>query len=230
MPARRVPPGPPEAPVASPVPRPEPESEGGGGTTPVVSEPAIDAPPERPGVVPPETDGGGATTFEPMAVPVPPGAPRELPDTLPPPTAGGGGTTSVVPKILPIRLLMSPLPACEGGGAITVFEESETLPAASRRKSGDTSAEGGGAMTEGEGMFSFEVRDVSRSGAETGGGTTATLVICTGDREIWGLDALGAGGMIAPVSAGAGRAFSRARFGAGATTLESSRGATRAGS
>ena len=37
----------------------------------------------------------------------------------------------------------------------------------------ETSAEGGGAITDGAGKFSFELRAVARSGAETGGGTTA---------------------------------------------------------
>jgi hypothetical protein len=41
------------------------------------------------------------------------------------------------------------------------------------------SAEGGGAMTEGAGKFSFACNPASLSGAETGGGTTATLFICT---------------------------------------------------
>ena len=105
------------------------------------------------------------------------------------------------------------------------FDVSGMLPDANRRRSGDTLA-AGGAITDGEGIFSFAGRDVSRSGAETGGGTTATLVICTGDRRASGFAAVGAGGMIAPLSAGADRECSRAALGAGAITLESSLGAT----
>lgn len=112
--------------------------------------------------VPPETptEGGGATTFPPRAATMPLRPPCGLPAAmfaatvggggttfvaseeaplLRPPvrlTAGGGGTTSVAPKILPIRLLMNdPLPDWAGGGGTTAFEESGTLPLASRRMS-----------------------------------------------------------------------------------------------
>jgi len=133
-----------------------------------------------------------------------------------------------VPKILPTRLLIKPpLPDGVGGGGTTDLDGSATLPDASRCKSRDMSADGGGAITEGAGIVSFAVREVSRSGEETGGGTTATFVICTGDREICGLTALGAGGITVPANAGALRARSGATLGAGAMTLESNFGATR---
>jgi hypothetical protein len=83
-------------------------------------------------------------------------------------------------------------------------------------------------MTDGAGRVNLEFCLASRSGAETGGGTIATFVICTGEREICGLAAFGAGGMIAPLSAGAVRERSRETVGAGATTRESSRGAINA--
>ena len=78
--------------------------------------------------------------------------------------------------------------------------------------------EGGGAITDGAGRLSLGSRTDSRSGAETGGGTTATLTICTGTREPSRLAVVGAGGMILPLKAGAGRALSWETFaGAGAT-------------
>jgi hypothetical protein len=134
----------------------------------------------------------------------------------------------VVPKILPTRLLIKPpLPDGVGGGGTTDLDGSATFPEASRCKSRDISVDGGGAITEGAGIVSFAVREVSRSGEETGGGTTATFVICTGDREISGLNALGAGGITVPANAGVLRARSRATLGAGAITLESNFGAIR---
>jgi hypothetical protein len=103
---------------------------------------------------------------------------RAVPDVPPDETVGGGGTTSWVPKSLPITLLTNdPLPADVGGGGTTVLEESAVLPLSRRRRSCVESAEGGGATTEGGGRLSFELRAVSRSGAETGGGTTAMLFI-----------------------------------------------------
>jgi len=67
------------------------------------------------------------------------------------------------------------------------------LPLSRRRKSRDESGEGGGAMTEGAGIVSLAVRELSRSGAETGGGTTAMLFICTRDGETSRFTAVGAG-------------------------------------
>lgn len=99
-------------------------------------------------------------------------------------TEGGGGTTSEGPKIFPMRLLTNdPPPDCVGGGGTTVRAGSGVLPLANLRMSRETSAEGGGAITDGAGKLSFGLRTESRSGAETGGGTTAALAICTGDRE-----------------------------------------------
>src|SRR5215471_14175919 len=187
-------------------------------------------------------EGGGATTFEPREVLSPLRFPRGFPlgsfafteggggttlllsdRALPPPvslafTAGGGGTTSCVPKILPIRLLISdPLPDC-GGGGTTVLAESGTLPAARRRMSEEISAEGGGATTEGAGMLSLGLRTLARSGAETGGGTTLASMVRIGAEEIWRLTAPGAGGITLPARVGLERKGSRGEAGAGATT------------
>ena len=96
-----------------------------------------------------------------------------------------------------------PLAVGAGGGATTIFDESRRLPLARRCTSWD--AEGGGAMTEGAGKFSFGFRLVARSGADTGGGTTAG-VICTGEWDNSRLMALGAGAVTLDASAGAGRA------------------------
>jgi hypothetical protein len=57
------------------------------------------------------------------------------------------------------------------------------------------SAEGGGATTDGEGNVTFEARALACSGAETGGGTTAVLIICTGALVVWRLIEVGAGGI-----------------------------------
>jgi len=100
------------------------------------------------------------------------------------------------------------------------------LPLASRRRSLATSAEGGGAITEGAGNVAFELRVEVRSGAETGGGTTATFAICTGALEISRLTDAGAGGITLAASAGAERAPSRETLGAGATTEALRDGAT----
>ncbi len=196
-------------------------------------------------------EGGGAITFDPGATPEPVRLPREVPSgllatdggggttfaasELPLPraslaleefTAGGGGTTSLAPKSFPITLLnIDPLPDCVGGGGTTDFDGSETLPLARRRISRDMSAEGGGAMTEGAGIVSFELRALARSGAEAGGGTTLTLDICTGALEISRLTPPGAGGITLAARAGAERDLSREAFGAGAITVESNVGA-----
>ena len=124
----------------------------------------------------------------------------------------------MAPKILPIRPLMNdPLPDCVGGGGTTVLDESGMLPLAKRCRSCETSAEGGGAITEGAGMFSLEFRALARSGAETGGGSMVAF-ICTGELESSRLTPPGAGGITFAASAGVERARSRVMFGAGATT------------
>jgi hypothetical protein len=99
-----------------------------------------------------------------------------------------------------------PLPACVGGGGTTVGEVAREPPLSSRRRSFAESADGGGAMTEGAGRLSFALRPLSRSGAETGGGTTATSFICTREGETSRPMALGAGGITLPLSAGVERA------------------------
>jgi hypothetical protein len=94
------------------------------------------------------------------------------------------------------------------------------LPLSNLRKSCAESADGGGATTAGAGRLSFELLEVSRSGAETGGGTTAALFICTREGETSRPTAGGAGGITLPLSAGTERACSRAtRVEAGAITL-----------
>jgi hypothetical protein len=143
------------------------------------------------------------------APPDPPAGLRPVPEVFPEMTLGGGGTTSCVPKSFPMMLLTSEVfPADVGGGGITVLEGS-VLPLSRRRKSRAESVEGGGAMTEGAGRLSLAVREASRSGAETGGGTTATLFICTREGETSRLDTLGAGGITLVLRAGAERARSR---------------------
>jgi len=120
--------------------------------------------------------------------------------------------------------------------------EERILPLSSLRRSRAESAEGGGATTEGAGKLSFELRALSRSGEETGGGTTATLFISTRDGETSRPTDAGAGGITlvlragvervrsgeicvdaGPITlafnAGAARVRSRKRLGAGAMML-----------
>ena len=76
-------------------------------------------------------------------------------------------------------------------------------------------------------MLSFAVRPVSRSGAETGGGTTATLLICTREGETSRPAVAGAGGITLLVRVGVERAWSREmRVEAGPFTLVLKDGAT----
>ena len=103
-------------------------------------------------------------------------------------------------------LINDVLAAGAGGGGITVRDGSATLPLSSRRKSRVESGEGGGAITDGAGRLSFAVRELSRSGAETGGVTTAMLFICTREGETSRPAAVGAGGITLALSAGADRA------------------------
>jgi hypothetical protein len=185
---------------------PELPIDGGGGITLPWSEPRGE-PPLRavPDADPAETVGGGGTTLLPIMLPDPPAGLRPVPDVLPGATVGGGGTTSCVPKSLPITLLTNEvLPVGVGGGGITVLEGS-VLPLSRRRKSRVESAEGGGAITEGAGRLSLAVRALSRSGAETGGGTTGTLFNCTREGETSRLATLGAGGITLVLRAGAER-------------------------
>jgi hypothetical protein len=159
-----------------------------------------------------ETDGGGATTLGASEVPAPVRVPLEL-------TEGGGATTSEGPRIFPMMLLKNdPLPACVCGGGTTAAEGSGMLPLVRWRMSCFTSVEGGGAMTVGAGRESLGSRTVARSGAVTGGGTTAMLAICTGALESCRVTAPGAGGITFAVIVGAVRERSRSTFGAGATT------------
>jgi hypothetical protein len=80
-----------------------------------------------------------------------------------------------------------------------------------------TLSDGGGAMTEGAGMFSLAVRDEARSGAEAGGGTMAASVVCNGER-VTSRDTLGAGAMMLVEREVVERLVSREMLGAGATT------------
>lgn len=83
------------------------------------------------------------------------------------------------------------------------------LPLSRRRRLRSESADGGGATTDGAGRVSFALREDSRSGAETGGGTTEMLFICTREGETSWLTDAGAGGMIWLLRAGAVRCWSR---------------------
>ena len=74
-------------------------------------------------------------------------------------------------------------------------------------------------------MVNFEFRTLSLSGAETGGGTTAGFIVCTGADENWRLTAAGAGGTTFAERAGGGRKGSRLRFSAGGATEGSRFGA-----
>jgi hypothetical protein len=114
--------------------------------------------------------------------------------------------------------MKDPLPDCVGGGGTTVFDESGTLPLARRCRSRETSAEGGGAITVGADKLSLGLRVVARSGAETGGGITDALVICTGELESSRLTPPGAGGITLAARGAVERVRSRSTLGAGATT------------
>lgn len=145
-------------------------------------------------------------TFALSETPCPPAVVRAFPAALEEETFGGGGTTSCVPKSFPMMLLTKePLGAAVGGGGTTLGAVERMPPLSSRRKSRAESAEGGGAITDGAGMLSFAVRCMSRSGAETGGGTTAELFICTRDGETSRVTADGAGAITVPLRAGAER-------------------------
>ena len=179
---------------------PDVPTEGGGGTTFRANATGL-APVRVPGeeVELPETAGGGGTT---LAVSEP-----AVRDGLLPVTVGGGATTEVLPNTRFRReLTYEVLAGGVGGGGTTLFERSGALPLASRCRSCDMSAEGGGATTDGAGIASFEFRADSRSGAETGGGTTTVLAICTGERETSRLTAAGAGGTMLELRAGTERA------------------------
>jgi hypothetical protein len=213
---------------------PEPETDGGGGITfaprdppPERADEAASAPCMDP-VAEPPTEGGGGITFAFNEVPWPPLAPRELPAAEALETLGGGGTTSCVPKSFPMILLtIDPLAAWVGGGG-TTFGAEERIPPLSKRRMSRLVSEGGGATIDWAGRLSFAVRALSRSGAETGGGTTVTLFICTRDGETSCVTADGAGAITVPRSAGAERVCSRETSAeAGAMTLASSEGAAR---
>ena len=180
----------------------EPAIDGGGGTIFAASD-SPGAPPVLLAVAEPTVGGGGTT----LAATEPPGPPlRAVPDAPAAETVGGGGTTSCVPKSLPMTVLTNdPLLVGVGGGGTMAFEGS-VLPLSRRRRSWAESAEGGGATTDDAGRLSFALRAVSRSGADTGGGTTATLFICTRVGETSLLAVAGAGGITLALSARAGRA------------------------
>jgi hypothetical protein len=114
--------------------------------------------------------------------------------------------------------MKEPLPDCVGGGGTTVFDGSGTLPLGRRCKSCETSAEGGGATTDGACRVSFGFRMPARSGADTGGGITAKLFICTGVLEVSRLTPPGAGGITLAAIVGVDRDCWRVTLGAGATT------------
>ncbi len=204
---------------------PELATDGGGGTIFAASD-SPGAPAVLPAVAEPSVGGGGTTLF----ASEPPGPPlRAVPDAPAAEAVGGGGTTSCVPKSLPMTVLTNdPLLVGVGGGGTTAFEGS-MLPLSRRRRSWTESAEGGGATTDGAGRLSLALRAVSRSGADTGGGTTATLFICTRVGATSLPTAAGAGGITLVLSAGTGRARSpEMRVDAGAITLGVREGAASA--
>jgi hypothetical protein len=161
--------------------------DGGGGTMFAASDGADEL------VTVPVVVGGGGTTLL--------GSAGAFPEALFALTDGGGGTTSLAPKMRPMMLPMKdPLEGCEGGGGTTL-----RAPALRRRISCETSVEGGGTTTDGGGRVSFAFRELARSGAETGGGTTSECVICMGPRKGSRGNAAGAGGMTEVESSGAER-------------------------
>jgi hypothetical protein len=99
--------------------------------------------------------------------------------------------------------------ACVGGGGMTFGEADPDPPLSILRKSCVESVDGGGAITEGTGRLSFALRPTSRSGAETGGGTTPISFICTRDRATSRPGVAGAGGITPALSAGVARERSR---------------------
>jgi hypothetical protein len=124
-------------------------------------------------------------------------------------------------------LTIDPLPLAVGGGGTTLLGAPVVLPLANRRRSRELSVEGGGATTDGAGSVNVEFLTLSLSGADTGGGTTATLSIRICDRATSGPAAAGAGGITLPAIAGAERERLCETFeGAGAITLELRAGAT----
>ncbi len=186
--------------------------------------------------MPPDTpaEGGGATTFEPGFKPMPLRLPRALPlrsaafvvgggATLSPSVGlatepafltltdvEGGGATSAGPKIFPIRPLMNDPPAeGDGGGGTTAFVGSGAEPGDRWRISAFTSVEGGGATFAGAGSVIFGLRIFPRSGADTGGGTTAGSIVCSGADEYWRRTEAGAGGTTFAASEGPARNGSR---------------------
>jgi hypothetical protein len=157
------------------------------------------------------TLGGGGTIFVASS--------REDPPVPEVTFAGGGGTTSCVPKIFPMMLLTNDgAGVCVGGGGMT-FGDAAT-PLWSRRKSCVESAEGGGATMDGAGRLSFAALNAFRSGALTGGGTTATLVMRTRVDGTSTPLATGAGAITRALSAGAERdSAAETCVGAGAITF-----------
>ena len=141
---------------------------------------------------------------------------------------GGGATTSAGPKIRPIKLLTKDeLPEGDGGGGAIALLWSGALPAVSLRISAVISVEGGGATVAGAGRVILGFRTPARSGAETGGGTTAGSIAWIGAEENCRLTADGAGGVTSAASAGVARNGSRRTFSVGAGTDGSSAGATK---
>ena len=97
---------------------------------------------------------------------------------------GGGATCSEGPKMRPSKLpTKDPLAEGDGGGGTTDLPGSGAAPGDRRRMSVLKSVDSGGATTAGEGKLSFELGTLARSGADTGGGTTAGSMVCTGAAE-----------------------------------------------
>lgn len=163
----------------------------------------------------PESTGGETTLLFPINDPAPARSSERLPDW-----SEDGGTTVAEPPPRAAPGALRPterVPACTGGGTTWAWESlvpSPPIALTTRLKS-----DGGGATTFGAGKVNFAADEVSRSGAETGGGTTS-LTRATGTftepTSRWASRA--AGGTTFALMDAASRILSRLSDGVGATT------------
>jgi len=220
---------------------------GGGGTTLPAAE--LPFPPSTPenALLKLESNPDSACTGGAIAVPVPTIAPAFGLDDPPPPAADactGGGTTLALPTNPAVdRLSPVPpgleLPTCTGGGTTLVCRFIASLPP---RVPTPWDNCAGGATTAGAGNVSFADKFVSRSGAETGGGTTSillatvtlaangsrcnpeggggtTVVVSAGAVRVVPCETCGGGAIIVAVNAGVDLELPCATCGAGGITL-----------
>src|SRR4051812_40027754 len=158
--------------TTTPVPFPLPPLFGGATSDPASNWPPSPAPwaprPVRPTVPSPKL-GAGGTASSPPEKPAPAPPPRDCPPGMP--NCTGGGTTEVPPSPPVMRLDPLAVPNATGGGT-TCFSTSRG-PNPGPRAATSRETLGGGATTDADGRVNLEFRPVSRSGAETGGGTTS---------------------------------------------------------